>query len=65
MTQHTTRPAASTREMRTILRNMQFLSDRLERIERQTDVSAQWIEHVDKVLDYHWSTDKKNVRTTM
>lgn len=44
---------------------MQFLSDRLERIKRQTDASAQWIERVDKILDYHWSTDKKNVRTTL
>ena len=45
--------------LRTILRNMQHLTDKVEHIEQTVEASRVWIERVGGTFDFHWTTDKK------
>ena len=45
--------------LRTILRNMQHLTDKVDRIEQTAEASRVWIERVEGTFDFHWTTDKK------
>lgn len=45
--------------LRTILRNMDHLNEKVDRIEQTADASKIWIERVGGMLDYYLSTPKK------
>lgn len=47
--------------LHTILRNMNHLNEKVDRIEQTADASAIWIERVGGQLDYHLLTKKKEV----